>query len=157
MVMDSVVHTLVVEGKRILWQVARRSAFTFLLVWALGIILGLAIILERSRSLPAPSTWMFVAGVTALPATVAGQLAGALTVLLALTQLTGAILRLPEKLVTQLTTSVGGKDLPDLASWGQKRVRGMSLPASLLSALGVAVLSTLLTPRAQPPHAKPLT
>ena len=149
------VHALLTQSKRVLWQVLLRSAVTFALVWALGTLLVLAILLDRSRALPAPSTWMFVAGVMALPATIAGQLAGAITVLVALTRLAGSIMRLPQTLINQVSASV--KDLPELAPLVRQGLpggRGAHLSASLLSALGVALVSTLVTTRLQLPHEK---
>jgi hypothetical protein len=152
-VLTDPVNAILAQGKRVLRQVLVRSSLTFVVVWALGIILGIAISLYRSRSVPAAPTWMFVVGVTALPATVAGQLAGALTVLIALTQLAGTLVRVPQLLVNQLTAN--GKDMLALAPWAQKEGRGSTLPVSLLSALGVALVTTMLTPRYQPSNEKP--
>jgi hypothetical protein len=149
--MDSV-NEFLAEGKRVVRQVLLRSTITFLLVWTLGIIVGIAISLSHSQSLPATSTWMFVIGVTALPATIAGQLAGVITVLLALARLPGALMRLPQAMVNQLTTA--GRNEPALAPLLQRGGRSSQLPSALLSAAGVAVLTTLLTTRVQPPGDK---
>jgi hypothetical protein len=147
------VNALFAQGKRILRQVLIRSSLTFSIVWAVGIVLGIAFVAYRNRSVPATPTWMFVVGVTALPAMIAGQLAGAVTVLFAFTRLAGAVMRLPQTMVQQLSTSV--KDVPELALLAQKGGRGSRLTISLLSALGVALMTTMLTPLFQPPAEKP--
>jgi hypothetical protein len=149
--MDSV-NAFLAEGKRVLWLVVLRSTITCMLIWALGILVGIAISVARSHDFPSTSTWMFVVGVAALPATVSGQLAGIITVLLALGRLPGAVLRLPQTVVNQVMAS--GRNEPGLAPLSQKSGRSAQLPSALLSVAGVTLLTTLLTARVQPPSEK---
>jgi hypothetical protein len=150
------VHALLTEGKRVLRQILVRSALTFALVWAFEIVLVIAILLERTWGMPTTSTCMFVVGVTALPATIAAQVVGVVTVLVALTQLAGNLVRLPQLLVNQLTSGVKGvAELPDLAPLIRKSGLGSQLSVSLLSALGAALMSTLVTARFPAPSQKP--
>ncbi len=143
------------QGKRMLRQVVVRCALTFLIVWALGIVLGIAISVYHSRSIPTTPTWFFVVGVSALPATVAGQVVGVASMLMALTELVVSIARLPQLLVHQLTSSL--KDAPTQALLGQKGGRVAPITASLLTALSVAAVATLpaLMTTRQTPNEKP--
>jgi hypothetical protein len=150
------VNSLLTQGKHVLRQVVVRSAITFVLAWAFEIVLVMGILLERSWAMPTTSTWMFVVGVTALPATVAGQVAGVVTILIALTQLAGNIARLPQMLMSQLATGVKSeKSLFELAPLARKGGLGSQISVSLLSALGVALMSTLVTAALQLPGEKP--
>jgi hypothetical protein len=151
MVLDSV-NAFLAEGKRVLRLAVLRSIITCVLIWALGVLVGIAISVAHSHDFPGTSTWMFVMGVTALPATVAGQLAGVITVVLALSRLPGAVLRLPQAVVQQVLAS--GRNEPVLAPLVQKSGRSAQLPSALLSVAGVTLLTTLLTARVQPPSEK---